>query len=959
MRTVKKLGIFSAFVFSMAIFFGAVTLVSGLATDPNWFANYVNRSGKENIYTSGNGLGDNNYLLLDQYATKNQNGVTFYSFESAFVLYAPNKLSASEKNQPKNQCSIKMTIVVAGNNLGSGTAYVSRGAPSASSDTVYAGVCSDSILNEARAKFDQKSVAIGKSAEFAQRIGQNSGEVAGSNSVTAIIVPVIDAGPSEEIDESRVPKNDTITLKKSTGEVVTQQSNDVTITPPPSSSVHYTIKIDNVAPGEYEICSKIVNKCERFTKEPNKVPPQIRIQGDESTKMSVAASEGAGETDEGCESNGGDLGWLFCPLVRLLDAGITEIDEQVNRLLEVPPKDYSKVQEKDPSKENQLYTAWKSMRNLAYIILIPVVLVMVIGTALGFDIISAYTVRKALPRLIAATLFIALSWEITTFLITFTNNVGSGILGLLTNAFGDNVIPTKFSEILNPGDAGVTFSLTALAAGAYVTVLGTASIGILLSYAVVAFLAIFVGFVVLALRQVILLALTLIAPVAILAWIFPGNDKIWKLWWSSFSKLLLMFPLIAGLIAAGRIFAGVASITEGGIIGLLIKITAYIAPYFFIPATFKFAGGIFATISGMANDKSRGLFDRQKKYRQETAGRELRDFTSGAVQGRLRGAASRAVGQRIGVGMKGRFGLGSQAKFAEARDQLERKSALENIMKGSEFGTIRDDDPALRAATYLTAAEAKANMGRDFGMSEQDVDRAIRAVQTSIGFGRPQQIAAAQQLVSTGTGYDNISQMSKTLARASGGNASTANGLAGFANFEAKNKGRFDLSPSFGELSQLVQAEAGIGGSATIEDYHRATVKAARGADAVSVLRGKPGQVKYLTQSLGDHLQANWRRYNDTSLAQPQRDAALNEVLQTAAQINQLDSAKGYASQENQASVNSLLNDVQPIRSALEPLVHPGAQPTPTTPAIPKGIHADRWKQLAARPPDPRDPNLP
>ncbi|MCW1908712.1 MAG: hypothetical protein KIH63_005225, partial [Candidatus Saccharibacteria bacterium] len=60
----------------------------------------------------------------------------------------------------------------------------------------------------------------------------------------------------------------------------------------------------------------------------------------------------------------------------------------------------------------------------------------------------------------------------------------------------------------------------------------------------------------------------------------------------------------------------------------LLIITAYLAPFFFIPATFRFAGGIFGRISGMANDRTRGLFDKQRKFRQESKQR-MRDRVYG------------------------------------------------------------------------------------------------------------------------------------------------------------------------------------------------------------------------------------------------------------------------------------------------------------------------------------------
>src|SRR5690606_17646951 len=104
-------------------------------------------------------------------------------------------------------------------------------------------------------------------------------------------------------------------------------------------------------------------------------------------------------------------------------------------------------------------------------------------------------------------------------------------------------------------------------------------------------LSIVIAFLVLLARQLFIIALVLVAPLAILAWIFPGNDKIWKSWWSIFSKLLMMFPLIMLLLAVGKVFAillneGSGGALDGAIINPILKLLAYMLPYALIPLTF-------------------------------------------------------------------------------------------------------------------------------------------------------------------------------------------------------------------------------------------------------------------------------------------------------------------------------------------------------------------------------------
>ena len=95
----------------------------------------------------------------------------------------------------------------------------------------------------------------------------------------------------------------------------------------------------------------------------------------------------------------------------------------------------------------------------------------------------------------------------------------------------------------NGGNIAVLGAGTLVAGGALFAT-GMISIGIIMSTFATAALILGAIFLLLVFRQMLVIGLVLVAPLAILSWIFPGNDKLWKLWWGSFSKLLLIFPLI-------------------------------------------------------------------------------------------------------------------------------------------------------------------------------------------------------------------------------------------------------------------------------------------------------------------------------------------------------------------------------------------------------------------------------
>jgi hypothetical protein len=257
--------------------------------------------------------------------------------------------------------------------------------------------------------------------------------------------------------------------------------------------------------------------------------------------------------------------------------------------------------------------AWNVFRIFALGLLAIAGLVMILSQTMGLEIVDAYTIKKVLPRLLIAAIGVTLSWELMQFFVSLTNVLGNGIRYMIAAPFKDAGLDTV---VLNGGGSAVAV----LTAGASLFVLGPLG---LLSLVGTALLAIFVAFLVLILRNIVVILLIITAPIAIVAYILPNTQKAWSIWWDGFSKALMMFPIIAAFIAAGHVFAAIATTQAknmSGINATIASITgfiAYFAPYFLIPLTLRFAGGILGTLGGFANDRNRGMFDRLKKFRQD------------------------------------------------------------------------------------------------------------------------------------------------------------------------------------------------------------------------------------------------------------------------------------------------------------------------------------------------------
>lgn len=251
---------------------------------------------------------------------------------------------------------------------------------------------------------------------------------------------------------------------------------------------------------------------------------------------------------------------------------------------------------------------------------------------------DAYSVKKILPRLVIAVIGIQLSWIIFTNVIYFVSILAYGIEGLIYAPFG-GVSKLTLANILATGNGTSGLFAALVGAGGLGAIGAALSLGGVVSLAFTCLLAIFIGFTMLVLRRVLIIFLLVLAPVALVAWIIPGTEKYWKLWWESFSKLLLLYPMILGVVAVGRVFAFIAVQPTNGSSGgvgaitsisqLLIVLVGVFGPFFLIPKLFTLAGSAFANLTGMVNNRSKGAFDRLRNSRQNAHKRNLEALRSG------------------------------------------------------------------------------------------------------------------------------------------------------------------------------------------------------------------------------------------------------------------------------------------------------------------------------------------
>jgi hypothetical protein len=304
------------------------------------------------------------------------------------------------------------------------------------------------------------------------------------------------------------------------------------------------------------------------------------VKDSDSQKACLVGFNGFHNNDDdtsACVANGGtSLEWLLCPLTLAIGKSADKMNDFIENQLNFSTNQFLP----DSGSNAGVYKAWTIIKNLATSVLIIILLIMVFSQAVGNGIFEAYTIRKILPRIVFAVIAMQLSWEICIFLINVANHLGEGLAQLITAPFGgrDNL---DLDSILNhlsnfwAGAANVGLG-AALVAAAFLAI-STPAGAILVAFTVI--LAVIVALATILFRNVIIIACVMLSPLALILWVIPSSamKKYWNLWSDNFTRALLLFPVMVGIIYTGRIFAWIVGGLNGpGFIDFIMVIVGFL-----------------------------------------------------------------------------------------------------------------------------------------------------------------------------------------------------------------------------------------------------------------------------------------------------------------------------------------------------------------------------------------------
>ncbi|MGI9027274.1 MAG: hypothetical protein ACR2FM_00285 [Candidatus Saccharimonadales bacterium] len=466
--------------------------------------------------------------------------------------------------------------------------------------------------------------------------------------------------------------------------------------------------------------------------------------------------------------------------------------------------------------------------------------------------LDAYTVRKAIPRIVFAVIAINLSIYFCIALIDITEVVGRGINQLLVGPF---VNSDSFSSVgaSDPEVGGIlgAFGYDGFLQGMLTTIFGLAAfagaaliglIGLLGPLLITITLIVLAVLFTLVIRQGLLVFLIIVSPIAFVCYVLPGTEKYFKSWLDLFTKTLLIYPIIAIIFAMSNVL-GAILLSAGGSGGsmllnpattlpqittfaqdaptgdalkILVVIVIMYAPLFLIPFAFKMAGGAIGQIGNMATKGARIGGGR--------LGGKMRDSEKDpdSVLGK---AKFRAAERRVNAGLTGRQvraalpGRNRDTRMAAAKLHSQKKL---DAVAAQSFGmkSYAQDSDVMNSMTMtkadvdedrgslksgMAAAQQKLAAGEitqeQYNDKAKESERKLTAHSIADRLGRSEANQRAAYLngdrikYATEKGQDGYNLERKKAERIFGGGAATAEAMNAFQGIASSPQvGRADLA---------------------------------------------------------------------------------------------------------------------------------------------------------------------
>ena len=301
-----------------------------------------------------------------------------------------------------------------------------------------------------------------------------------------------------------------------------------------------------------------------------------------------------------CERSLGALGWLVCPTTGKISEAVDFLYDKIENILVINP-----VEIKDGA---PIYEIWKYAKGITNLVFIIFFLIVIYSQITGVGI-SNYGIKKTLPKIIVVAILVNLSFIMCSFLVDISNIVGNGLRSMFASIEASTLTTMSTGLVRNVSMSQMYLALAsggALTIGALVVAFETGAIWMLVPVVLGALVAVASGLITIAMRQAVVALLIMISPLAIVAYMLPNTEHLFKKWKGLFTRMLVFYPLFSLLFGASSLagWAIITSAKDG--FTLMLGVAVQIFPLFFSWSLMKMSGTFLSTI----NSKLQGLASR-------------------------------------------------------------------------------------------------------------------------------------------------------------------------------------------------------------------------------------------------------------------------------------------------------------------------------------------------------------
>ena len=532
---------------------------------------------------------------------------------------------------------------------------------------------------------------------------------------------------------------------------------------------------------------------------------------EKSADATAQSTEGAGEEKEEktCTSELTGIGWFICPVIDKLADFADSVWGMLEEYLVTSPLQAT----------GNTYDAWKTMRDLANVLLALVFILIIISQVSNVGI-SNYGIKKMLPRFIIAAVAVNISYFVIQVIVDAANILGSTLLGIITAPI----------QSMDYKDVGWGALLTAILAGggtaAGATIVGGTiaasvfGIGTLFMFVLMAIvpgvIGIVSGLLALVFRSAVIPVLAILAPLAFAAWILPNTQSVFDKWKKVFTGMVFLYPLAAVYYGGLKLLAFSALINKDAevIQQLMALALLFVGTFVILGMALKsnaIIGNLMGRASGLLNKASAPALNAGNKFAKRRANMKrsefmARDFSDSPIRRRLQG---------------GLRGLKRRSLDRETRAALAEQSEQQRYRAGLAEASGGDLEKRLGFAAATTGGQEYIHkLSQEAAAKKLRFEYNSNAVEALRSDDKYVQAAAAEKLSQSGAwgtaqlrkyleegGKITSIEMGDALTNVKKYDAGVA--AAGVAGLEAIGKGQQSYGVSEDELTAMTSKAVG------------------------------------------------------------------------------------------------------------------------------------------------------